>query len=596
MDIKKQIQEEVLKSLEALGIEAVAEDIVVEVPDDKGNGHYSTNIAMRLASQEKSNPRDLAQKIIDGISGNENIEKVELAGPGFINFFVSDRYLLKYLSEVLKNPEDLFQLDEKKGKTIVIEYTDPNPFKILHIGHLYTNCVGESFARLQEALGADVKRANYQGDIGLHVAKTLYGLDKKLKEDGEKFSDIEKLELKERVEYLGEAYILGTDYYDNRKDAESVVAIDNLNYYIASLSISSLEEKELSGFDKEEVKGWYVKGRQWCLDAFEDVYERSGTHFDNYFFESQVGDAGLAIVKKNVGTVFEEDDGAIIYRGDESKGLHTRVFVNKMGVPTYEGKELGLFEAKAERFDYDESVIITADEQSGYFKVVLGAVSRIMPEYANVTTHMPHGMVKLPGAKKMSSREGNILTAEWLLDETKKKVADLMSGNDREYVSGIDEISEKVSIASIKHAFLKVGVGKDVVFDFDEAISFDGNTGPYLLYVYARCNSMVNDSDVEPNGLVCLDSCVDNAYVKDLTLALSNYRDTLLGSAVNYSPSMLVQYMFDLGKSFNNFYQNVRVLDAPKEEQQLLINIVYATMYTMKDGLKNLGIEVVEEM
>jgi arginyl-tRNA synthetase len=417
-----------------------------------------------------------------------------------------------------------------------------------------------------------------------------------MKDDSLKFEAIEKMGLVDRVSYLGDSYILGTNYYDNLKDADAVETINDLNYYLSSLAIDSLKEKDYSKFEELNIKEKYIKGRQWCLDYFEIIYKRLGTKFDYYFFESEVGKAGLKVVLDNVGDIFEEDDGAIVYRGDESKGLHTRVFVNKHGVPTYEAKELGLFLAKAEKINYDESVVITANEQSGYFKVVLDALGRVDSRLANASRHMPHGMIKLPGSEKMSSRKGNILSGEWLLNETKNKVKSLMLKNDRSYSDDMDTISEKIAIASIKHAFLKVGVGRDVDFDFEEAISFDGNTGPYLLYVYARCNSLIKDSSITPNGIVCLGSCVGNAYLKELMAKISNYKSFVLDSGLAYSPSTLIQYLFELGKVFNNFYQNVRVLDAAEEEKQLLINVIYATMYTIKDGLKNLGIEVVEEM
>jgi len=589
MDIKKKIEEMIRKALIEMNVEY---DIIeVEEPRVSGNGDYSSNIAMRLSSTLKKNPLDIANDIVNKIQGDEDIERIEAVKPGFINFFVSDQHLLKELSRV-KNGE-FSNIGSKEGKKIIIEYTDANPFKILHIGHLYTNIVGESFARLSEALGATVKRANYQGDVGLHVAKTLWGLTKIMADEGVSFSDVEQRSLIERVKYLGEAYMLGFKHYDDDKDEQAIKEIDAINYYIFSLFVPQLEKKEAPVYGDIDLKDIYQKGRLWCLDYFETIYNRVGTAFDYYFFESEVGESGLKVVLDNVGSVFKEDDGAIIYEGNKEKGLHTRVFVNKYGIPTYEAKDLGLAIKKGELVEYDESIIITGNEQSGYFKVLLDALSKIREDLAKKTVHMSHGMVKLPGAEKMSSRKGKIIDAQWLLDETKSKVLAVMEKNGK---GEKQEIAEKIAQAAIKYAFLKVGVGKDVIFDFEKSISFDGDTGPYLLYVYARGNSLLKDSESEGIGNICVGSCLGNPYTKELLGHISKYEGVVLSSGISYSPAILCQYLFDLGQRFNNFYQNVRILDAQDDEKAFLLSIVEATMITMKDGLNLLGIQVVEQM
>jgi len=589
MDIKKKIEGMIERALKEMGVQY---DIVeVEEPRVSGNGDYSSNIAMRLSSTLKKNPLDIANDIVSKISKDVDIEKIEVVKPGFINFFVSNQHLLKELSKVKSG--EFSKIGGKDGKKIVIEYTDANPFKILHIGHLYTNIVGESFARLSEALGATVKRANYQGDVGLHVAKTLWGIVRKMKDDGVLFEDIEKKSLIERVKYLGDAYILGFQYYDDEKDEDAIKEIDAINYYIFSMFVSQLEKKEAPQYEGIDIKDIYQKGRLWCLDYFETIYDRVGTSFDYYFFESEVGEGGLKVVLDNVGSVFKEDSGAIIYEGDKEKGLHTRVFVNKYGIPTYEAKDLGLAIRKDELIDYDESIIITANEQAGYFKVLLDALGKIRKDLAGKTVHISHGMVKLPGAEKMSSRKGKIIEAQWLLDETKRRVLAVMEENGK---NEKDETAEKISQAAIKYAFLKVGVGKDVVFDFKKSISFDGDTGPYLLYVYARGNSILKESGCKDLGSLCIGSCLTNPYTKELLGHISKYGSIVLNSGMNYSPSILCQYLFDLGQKFNNFYQNVRVLDAQDEDKVFLLSVVEATMITMKEGLNLLGIEVVEQM
>lgn len=583
-DIKEGIKANISQILKELGIES--EGVVLEPTGDLSHGDLTSNIALRISKQIGKSPFEVASLISQKYPEDINIEKVEVAAPGFLNFFYSNTYL----ETLVDLGEDGYSFDLEEGKEIVVEYTDPNPFKILHIGHLYTNMVGESFARLREALGASVSRAIYQGDVGLHVGKTLYGLIKLLEKDGKSFDDLEELSLVDRVKYLGDAYMLGFQEYDDLKTSQAQEEVNNLNYFIFSLFIPSLEKKEyFEKYKTLDIERLYYKGRDWCMEYFERIYKRTGTKFDYYFLESEMSDRGLKLVKENIG-VFKEDDGSVIYEGDPKKGLHTRVFVNKFGLPTYEAKELALAFSKFEKKDFDESVIITADEQTSYFKVVLDAVSQLSPEIANSHQHFPHGMVKLPGAEKMSSRKGKIIEGEWLLDETRKIVEESMLSSGKWTKDQIGEVSDKIAVASVKYAFLKVSVGKDVIFDFEKSTSFDGDTGPYLLYVYARAMSLLASG----SSFGKVDLQVLDPSVKELLRVLGKYPEVLLTSSLSYSPSSLCAYLFDLGQAFNTVYQNVRILDS--ENKEALLSVVSAVSKTMKHGLNVLGIDVVEKM
>lgn len=593
--MKEKIEKIVLEALKKMGVETSSLDIVVEIPKDSSNGDYSTNIAMRLASVLKKKPLDIANGIVNNIE-DEDFSKVEAVAPGFINFYLSETYLFNEVESIVENPGGYFKSTLKKGEKLAIEYTDANPFKVLHIGHLYSNTVGESFARLQEALGANVKRLSYQGDVGLHVAKTLWGLEKKLKDENKTFVDVEKLPLAERVKYLGDAYVEGAERYDYSDDQEAKKEIDEINYYIFYITNPVLEKKDFKRFEDVGMEEKYTKGRLWCLEQFETIYKRLGTKFDHYFFESEVGEAGLKLVLENVGSIFKEDDGAIIYEGDEEKHLHTRVFVNRYGLPTYEAKELGLAFKKKEEIGYDTSIIITANEQSGYFKVVMDALSKLDIDTANRTKHFSHGVVKLPNAEKMSSRRGGILSAEWLLDETKKKVIKKMKSSSVVSDSDFEDVAEKVTIGAVKYAFLKVTVGSDIAFDFDKAISFDGDTGPYIQYAYSRASALVDEFGMEPTHNVYIKQTSEGAYAQGLLRYIGKYQETLLNSALTYSPSTLCQYLFELSQAFNSFYQNVRLSDMSEEERVPLVLIIKSIMNILKDGLAKLGIEVVDRM
>lgn len=593
INIRENISSNLLKIVQELG--AAIDTVIVQEPIDYTHGDLTSNIAMQIAKELGLAPRDLAHMIVDKYPSDENIERIDIAGPGFLNFVFSKKYLLGTVMEISEKGDEYFNLNKVSGKTYMIEYTDPNPFKIFHIGHLYTNMVGESFSRLQEALGAKVYRAIYQGDVGLHVAKTMYGLKLLLERDGIPFSSLEQKDLIQKVEYLGEAYMLGFNRYDDMKDEVAIQEIRDINSYIFSLYIGSIgKSKIFEDFESIGIGEWYAKGKEWCMEYFEQIYRRTGTKFEKYYLESEMSNEGLKIVLDNTAPngrgIFVNDSGSIIYKGDESKGLHTRVFVNGEGLPTYEAKELALAFKKFEDLKLDESVIITADEQRGYFEVVLDALSQLEPGIARSTKHISHGMVKLPGAEKMSSRKGKIISGEWLLDETRNRVSALMKTNGKWSDNEIDQVSDSIALAAIKYAFLRVAVGKDIIFDFDKSISFEGDTGPYLLYVYTRCFSVLEGQSV---GSLSHTPPID-ASTERLMRTVVRYKDALLVSASEYSPSVLCSYLFDLGQSFNSFYQNVRILDS--EEKEFLLILVDAVAKCMKHGLNILGINVVSKM
>src|SRR3989338_4639827 len=408
--IKKLIQE----ALKNLGIKEVG--FIVEHPEDLKNGDYSTNVAMVCAKNLKTNPKELAEKIVTTLRQAQGefpeIQEIQVAGAGFINFYLPQKFFCGSVEEILNN-QDFGKNKLFFGKKIMVEYTDPNPFKPFHIGHLMTNAIGESVARILEYSGAGVSRANYQGYIGLHVAKAIYGLLK-----NEKLQD-KSVSIVLQSENIGKAYALRAEAYETDKkttpeDGQAKEEIDEINKKIYSRKDNKINE----------IYDW---GFKVPMEAFEDLYKMLGTKFDFYFLESMMAPIGEEIVRANVGKVFEESDGAIIFKGEKhDPKLHTRVFITSAGLPTYETKELGLTKEKFKtKLDMNLSIVVTAQEQMDYMKVVAKALSLIYPEYTDKMKHITHGMMKFASGK-MSSRKGNIITGETLIRDTKMLVAEKM--------------------------------------------------------------------------------------------------------------------------------------------------------------------------
>lgn len=616
------MKDQIIEKLEKIVKELTDQDIKIELtrPSDENHGDYSTNIALRLAKVLSKSPMEIAKQIAEKLSmlnDQLSIEKVEAVAPGFINFFLSKDALLAQASEVLHSPEKAGKNEKMKGKKVIIEFTDPNPFKEFHIGHVYTNTIGEALSRLHEAVGAEVHRADYFGDVGMHVAKALWGLKKMLTEDGLKFGDLANKTLEERISYFGKAYAFGSAT-NEENDKEEIKKLNKI-IYIAAQKMwqkeKGLEPKvdyrkgeEIDENELERVYEWYSTGRKWSLEYFETIYARLGMKFAGYYPESIAGEKGYKLVKDHVKDgIFVEDQGAIIFPGTDH-GLHTRVFINSLGLPTYEAKELGLAVWKSEEFPYDFSIIITGNEINEYFKVLMKALSILRPDLASKSLHIGHGMVKLSSGKKMSSRTGQIIAGKDVLDEGKKlakeKIVEAKIGKESVDEESSDEVAEEVGIGAIKYSFLKSGIGKDIPFSFEESVSFEGNSGPYVQYSYTRTQSVLEKAGIAPplahNDGYSLDYPSDYTANEDelrILRQIQKFSEIVEEAALNYSPNLVTEYLFSLCQNFNNFYQKYRILNASTEQEKKFRLALTATVgVVIHQGLYLLGIKSPEKM
>ncbi len=568
-EIKKLIKD-VLKNLE---IEVG--DIALEHPEDFKNGDYSTNVAMAVAKSVKNNPKDLAKKIVEQISRlnlDNNIEKVEVAGAGFINFYLSRKFFGRSVEEILNDGENVGKNKILSGKKIMVEYTDPNPFKPFHIGHLMTNAIGESVARILEHGGADVSRANYQGDVGLHVAKAIWGLlqDEKLQEKTSSSAF--------QARNIGLAYVQGSETYES--DAKAKKEIDEIN-------------KKVYKKSDKKINDIYDWGFKVTMDAFEDLYKILGTKFDFYFLESAMADIGRDIVKDNMGKVFEESDGAIVFKAEKHDSkLHTRVFITKEGLPTYEAKELGLAEEKFKTDpDMDLSIVVTANEQADYMKVVTKAISIIYPEHAKKMLHITHGMMRLASGK-MGSRKGNVITGESLIRDTIALIDDKMSGREWDEEEKA-KVAQMVGVSAIKYSILRSSSGSDIVYNVEESISTEGDSGPYLQYSFARANSVLEKAKKEN---ILPDPHAFPSEIFEVERLLYKFPEIVLRSGQEYEPHYIASYLIEVARAFNSFYGNNLIVKKEDKSSAYKVALTFAFSFVMKTGLHLLGIESPERM
>lgn len=521
-------------------------------------GDLATNVALQLAKQVGKKPQEVASRLADAVRELDDVLEVSVAGPGFLNVTLTDTALAQAWS--LDAPKHY------RHQTVVVEYSDPNPFKVLHAGHLYTSVMGEAIANLVEAAGGDVHRVNFGGDVGLHVGKSMWAIVRTL--GGELPNKLAEIPVDQRAQWMAERYVEGSNAYEDDPAAKEAIIDYNKRVY----------RLHADGDKSSDFARIYWTCREWSYAYFDAFYDRIGSHFEKYYPESEVADRGLKEVRAQIGEVFDESDGAVVFAG-EAFGLHTRVFINREGLPTYEAKDVGLIFHKYDDYRFDRSIVITANEQAQYMAVVLKAIEQFAPELAKSSTHLTHGMVKLAGGVKMSSRKGNFLRAVDVLDAAAAANQELN-----------DAADERVSQGAVKYAFLKQRMGSDIIYDPKESVSLQGNSGPYLQYAHARACSIIQKSDATPE----LGDDTLDAAERLLARKLSEYSEVLGDATRELMPHLVCTYLFDLAQTFNRFYESSRIIDDPREALRLALANRYRD--TLAHGLKLLGMAAPEKL
>lgn len=545
-------------------------DIKIDVSrPEKEFGDYATNAALQLAPKLKRQPHEIAEQLQPRLSEalSDYSESVTIADPGFINIRLKEAALWYQAQIAFSKPTN--------GQTVVIEYSDPNPFKMLHAGHLYTSIVGDAIANLLSSTGASVHRVNFGGDVGLHVAKTLWAIifyegQGNLDNDvvWHKVQALTSKTIEERTAWLADYYTKGNNAY--KLDLVGAkAAIDELNKQIYKFHEDNDHASAIAQI--------YWTCRDWSYSYFDKFYDLVGIHFEKFYPESETVDIGIQKVREHIGDVFTESDGAVVFTG-EDHGLHTRVFITSQGLPTYEAKDVGLLFKKWDDYHFTRSIVITSYEQTQYMAVVLKAIEQFAPDLAHASQHITHGEVKLTGAKKMSSRLGNIVKAIEVLNTTADTYFALTGKRD-----------DRVILGAVKYAFLKQRLGSDIIYNPIDSVSLEGNSGPYLQYAYVRASSIL--SKTEPD-----DSPVENLQPDErkLLLKISEYQEVIDKAIAERLPHYICTYLYELAQIFNQFYEHNRVIGNDREAVR--IKLVRCYTCTLRAGLELLGVPVLDTM
>ena len=545
--------------------------VVLVHPKDLRNGDYTLIADVETAEEDfnklEANKPDFIERI-EFVKPSST--SASLGGPRFINFYLSKKFFANSLKNIIEKGNSFGKGEHAKGLEVLIEHTDPNLFKEFHIGHLMPNVIGSTIARLCEWNGAKIAQVCYQGDVGLHVAKTLWAL-------GEEKPGPSEVANGKR---MGLAYVKGNSAYE--EDVQARKEIIELNKKIYSKD--------------EQIFSYYDLWRNASLAYFEVVYDLLSTNFDYKFFESGTAVEGKMIVKENLGKIFEISDGAIVFKAEKyDPTLHTRVFINSEDIPTYEAKELGLAKIKDEKYHPDLSIVVTGNEINDYFRVLLMVMKQIFPNLARITKHISHGMLRLSDGK-MSSRKGTIIPLLGIEGLYQKVVDQLYKTNIEkpkfkktndpitDLVEEIKGFYGPVAMGAIKYMILRSTIGSNIIFDFEKSVSTEGDSGVYLQYAHARACSVIEKAgNGNGNG--------DEGETRDIERLLYRFPEIIERAGKDYAPNYITTYLTELAAAFNNFYAHEQISG---HAYRLAIAKAFKTV--MKNGLTVLGIAAPQKM
>ncbi len=635
-NITEQLTTIINQSLVSLDLPQTAE-VHLEHPADKAHGDYSTNTALSLFGSlkkdsenfEYTTPRALAEALAQKIRELPQpepapVEKVEVAGPGFINFYLSKAFLTAKMGEIIAN-RAAFPVDNQKTEKRLLEHTSPNPNKAMHLGHLRNNVVGMAIGRLWEKTGHEVAYDAVDNNRGIAIAKLMWGYLKFARRDDRVITDINYW-----LEHQDEWYT--PESSGQRPDR----FMDQL--YVRAAE--DFADPEIEAQVRQLVVDWEAgdaANRALWQQVLDYVYQgqqmtlaRLGNRWDLVWHEHEHYQEGKDIVARGLesGVFRQLEDGAIITNLEEQFGLTDTVVQKSDGTALYITQDLALTQKKMNEVQPDKAYWVIGPEQSLAMKQVFAVCEQLGIANRSQLTHIPYGYMSLKGIGKMSSRKGTVVYIDDLLDSAVERVKQVIldSGTKRSMTDEeIAVAAEIIGVGAVKYSILKVGRMQDTAFDVEESVQLNGNAGPYLQYTYVRARSILEKAaaaigeglETDDNGYIAkpYDTLLNvlmqsnyspNQHENDVLRNLYIYYETIEMSSTESAPHYLANYLYETAQLFNAFYNQHTVVgneaEAAGNLQQLSdktkfrLAITLAVSCVIKDGLNLLGIETVEKM
>jgi arginyl-tRNA synthetase len=556
------MDKKVIDALKVTGLLAHQIEELLERPKDSSLGDFAFP-CFALSKTMKKSPIHIAEELAKKIDKN-GFDKVEANGP-YINFFLdSKKTALELIQRISKEKKKYGHNLSGKGKTFMMEFSQPNTHKAFHVGHIRGTTLGESIARVREANGYKVIRANYSGDTGMHIAKWLWAYTKFHADE----------EIQNNESWFAKIYVEAIQKLEGNEIGENEVLTIN----------KKLDE----GKDAKLQKLW-KNTRTKSINAWKEIYSDLDVKFDEHYFESDVEEKGkkisLDLVKKGIAEI---SDGATIINLKE-RGLGVWVLLRRDGTVLYSAKDLALAEEKFKKYNMDESLIITSVEQNLHFQQLKRTLELMDFPNNNKYNHIGYESVRLPEGK-MSSRTGNNILYADFRDELISAAKEEISKRNEIKTNEANERAHSIAIAAIKYSMLKQDTNKVIIFNKEEAIRFEGDTGPYLLYSLARANSILAKSKINKTFKVHSLQTHERVLLNELM----HFPDLVADISKTFNVNGMAHYSYNLAQKFNEFYHACQVIGSKEEEFRLAL--VSSFIQVMQNALYLLGIPTIEKM
>jgi len=515
--------------------------------------------------------QEIALQVADHLAIPDGFSRVEAIN-GYLNlYYETERYAQHVVASVLQEKES-FGRSVPNNQQVMVEFSQPNTHKAFHVGHLRNVILGDAICRIMNAAGYEVVRANYIGDIGLHVIKWLWVYLKN--HNGEAPGA-------DRTRWMGEIYSEADALYDD-PDVKA-------------------EVKTLFGkWDQRDpvIVSLWKQSRQWSLEGFDQVYQRLGVEFNRVYFESDVEDSGKVVVNELIAKGLAKDErpeGAVIIPLDEILGLEEKyrvlVILRSDGTSLYSTKDLALAAQKFEEYQLDKSIYVIDVRQSLYMQQIFKTIELLGHSWADKCHHLAYEIVNLPGNVTMSSRDGTVVLFDDLINEATRRALVIVKEKNPELAPELQQnVAEAVALGAIKYSMLSRDSTKIVTFDWESALDFNGQAAPYIQYAAVRANSILKKSGI------ALDECPVPSHTLrkeevELIDLITRLPAEVKRAAEEYKPLLIANLSFEIAKAFSNFYRECPVLQAPENEKTFRLYLVAAAKQTLSNGLNLLGIK-----
>ncbi len=591
--------------MDAKGVEGElsAEKIAVETPPKQEMGDLGIPMFV-FAKTLRLAPPQIASELVKTIEENfssriEKIGELLAAGP-YVNVKLNKADSSKKILEKIRTQKDAYGSMDEDGKRplaqrkVMVEFSSPNTNKPLHLGHLRNDALGESVSRILKKAGAEVYKVDLINNRGVHICKSMQAYKLFHEKNGD---TPESLGMK-GDHFVGQCYVEFDRYLKGEKDRPET----------AHPEANQMAEEMLVKWEEGdgEVRALWQKMNDWTLDGVKETYARTGVSFDKYYLESETYLKGKDEILKGLekGVFFKADDGSVridvtdVVGAGKDEDSHEKVLLRKDGTSVYMTQDIGTAISRHDDWAFNQLVYVVASEQIYHFKILFYILNRLGFDWAEKLYHLSYGLVNLPSGR-MKSREGTVVDADDLIDALHADALDAIKekGRDGE-VGDADDVAEKVALAALHYYLLQVTPKKDMLFNPEESLSFNGNTGPYLQYVGARINSILAKASEE--GLSsenCDVNLLDTEEEWTLIKALGDFPNTVVRSAENFDPSVMTAYLYEVAKSFSKFYQTCPIVNADTRELgSARLFLAECTLTVMKNAMELVLVPFLEKM